>query len=229
MPSSRVADSDQFAVLRLEVIGQDSEDLLYFVRHCGLATETYTQRVEQVAVFDMGPPMHTPSSPGQMRVDVLGSAKLTDDECRKIENFIARHAGEHRSLELLKGRSLLGNVARMYCILPHSEPLLEEDCRYARTRFSCAGFVLEAYRFARISLVDLDSLPEVSWETVSAAYPDAANLIQRGRIDGESLGLIGEGKWPVLLCGYLFHSLNRDAASIRREPIRPTIDQATFP
>jgi len=230
VPSSRIAaDAEPFAILRLEVVGRDSDDLRHFVRHTGLAAADHALRDEQVAVIDMGPPLHSLTSPGVMRADVHGTANLTDDEQRKIETFIARHANEHRSLEMLRGRALLGTVAQMYCILPHAEPLREVDGRYARTRFSCAGYVLEAYRFARISLVDLDSLSPVPWETVSAAYPDAANLINRGLIDRESLGLIGEGPWPVLLCGYLFHALNRDAESIRQGPIRPTLDQARFP
>jgi hypothetical protein len=37
----------------------------------------------------------------------------------------------------------------------------------------------------------------------------------------ESFGLEGDGGWPVLLCGYLFHALDREADVIRREPYTP--------
>jgi hypothetical protein len=116
----------------------------------------------------------------------------------------------------------------MYCILPHAEPYREDDGRYVRTRFSCAGFVLEAYKLARIALLEPDGLPMVGMDVLRLAYPIQMRLLGSGRINADSLGLTGDGPWPVLLCGYLFHSLNRSANEIREQPYAPAAGDWLF-
>jgi hypothetical protein len=94
-------------------------------------------------------------------------------------------------------------------------------------RFSCAGFVAEAYERARIRLVREDRLPKVDLDLIKAAYPDFASWLDRSEFR-ESLGLEGDGDWPVLLCGYLFHAVNREADIIRREPYTPKPGDEVF-
>ncbi len=77
--------------------------------------------------------------------------------------------------------------------------------------------MFEAYKKARIRLLDLNDLPMVEMPTLALAYPHT-RLIESGRISADALGLGGRGPWPVLLCGYLFHALNRDADVIRKQP-----------
>jgi hypothetical protein len=59
-------------------------------------------------------------------------------------------------------------------------------------------------------------------------YPAEMQILEAGIIAADTLGLKGAGPWPVLLCGYLFHSLARTADEIREQPYSPTIDDRFF-
>jgi hypothetical protein len=65
-------------------------------------------------------------------------------------------------------------------------------------------------------------------EVIRSAYPRETRLSEAGRIDLVSLGLRGPGPWPVMLCGYLFHAVKRDAAAIRRSPYTPRPGDEVF-
>lgn len=123
---------------------------------------------------------------------------------------------------------LIQAAPQMYCVYPHVSALHEDDGRYARTRFSCAGFVLEAYNKARIKLLDLSGLPMVDMAVIALAYPQQTRLIENGRVSADAMGLEGNGPWPVLLCGYLFHALNRDPDAIRQVSYTPSIADRHF-
>lgn len=219
MPSYRVS-ATKLALSRFDVVGEDGAES-GFIGHVGLAEVAGPHDRAEVRILDMGPPLHAIGTSGQVRGDAVGSASLTDDEMRKIATFVDRHANEHLLFSQLSGRQLLKMAPTMYCILPHASPLHEDDGRYTRTRFSCAGFVLEAYRRARIRLLDLNGLPLVDMAIIAAAYPRQTQLLKRGLIRAEDLGLAGDGPWPVLLCGYLFHALNRAEDVLRREVYSP--------
>lgn len=162
-----------------------------------------------------------------MKGEVVGSAALSDDEVQKIRTFVDRHASEHAAFAQFGMAELMRSAPEMYCILPHAAPFCEDDGRYVRMRFSCVGFVLEAYRMARISLLRLDDLPLVEMADIAAAYPQT-RLIRCGAISANALGLDGNGPWPVLLCGYVFHSLNRDRDVIRQVEYEPTASDRHF-
>ncbi len=123
---------------------------------------------------------------------------------------------------------LIKAAPQMYCVHPHASPFYEDDGRYARMRFSCAGFVFEAYKKARIELLDSNDLPMVDIAVIRLAYPGHVRLMEAGKISPEALGLEGSGPWPVLLCGYLFHALNRNADVIRHEPYAPSFVDRYF-
>jgi len=216
--SHRVTEST-LSLSRFEVVGQDGAES-GFIGHAGLAESAGSHDAAGVPVLDMGPPLHGHDNAGKVRVDVVGSATLTDDEVQKIKTFVDRHANEHAVFSEISRNQLIQMAPQMYRVLPHASPLYEDDGRYARTRFSCAGFVLEAYNRARIRLLDLNAIPMVDMAIIAAAYPQA-RLIDRGLISSEDLGLCGNGPWPVLLCGYLFHALDREADVIRREAYPP--------
>lgn len=164
-----------------------------------------------------------------MTANVVGSASLTDDEVQKIRTFIDRHALEHKAFGELRLNRLIDAVPKIYCIYPHVVPFHEEDGRYARTRFSCSGFVFEAYRKARIILLEIADLPDAGLPEIQVAYQGHLALLQRHGSGAAVLGLDGDGPWKVLFCGYLFHALNRDAASIRGTPYTPRIEDRYFP
>jgi len=67
----------------------------------------------------------------------------------------------------------------------------------------------------------MNALPMIDMAVIKRAYPVQVGLMDKGSIEPEALGLEGEGPWPVMLCGYLFHALNRDADVIRRETYIP--------
>jgi hypothetical protein len=205
VPSQRI-NNPHVEVVAYDVIGMDG-DQAGFIRHAGLASSSATHDRESVAVTDMAPPLRVP---GYMKADAIGTAELTEDEARKIKDFLDRHEGEHQSVQNLNPRKF----PQVYCIAPHAAPLYEADGRYARMRFSCAGFVFEAYKRASIQLLDEDRLPAIGLDQIKQAYADVAAILDRP-VFRESMGLAGSGPWPVMLCGYLFHSLARDAAAIR--------------
>lgn len=219
MPSYRVAGST-LSLNIFDVVGQDGDEP-NFVGHTGLAESASTQQVAKVSVLDMGPPLHGQGGSAHLTANVVGSAILNDDEVQKIKTFVDRHANEHQVFVHFNASQLLIAAPQMYCIHPHVSPLHESDGRYARTRFSCAGFVFEAYKKARITFLDSNALPMVDLAVVRKAYPRQIRLMEDGRISPEALGLQGTGPWPVLLCGYLFHALNRDVDVIRREQYAP--------
>ncbi len=225
MPSYRT-DPAPVSLGLYDVVGADGNHV-GFICHAGLAESAGTHDVRDVAVLDMGPPLRAEGRGGRLHASAVGSAELTDDELRKIKTFVDRHANEHQPLSQLGGSRLRKSAPQMYCICPHSVPLYEDDGRYARMRFSCAGFVFEAYKAARILLLDTKALPVVDMAAITTAYPPA-RLIERGKVSGESLGLEGNGPWPVLFCGYLFHALGRNANLIRQQPYTPNADDQYF-
>lgn len=203
-----------------DVVGSDGERPR-FICHVGLAESEAVCESTAVPVLDMSPPLHAHGRAISIAAHAVGRAELSDDEVQKIRTFVDQHASEHLALMSLGTTAVLRRAAEMYCVHPHAAPFTEEDGRYARMRFSCAGFVFEAYKFARIVLVDLETMPLVDLQLIESAYPTQFRWLQSGRITLDSLGLHGTGPWPVLLCGYLFHSLDRQPESIRSDAYGP--------
>ncbi len=203
-----------------DVIAQDG-DSPHFIRHVGLASKPGTHKRDEVEVAHMGPPLLSIAS---MTADAVGNARLTDGEIRKIKDYIDRHDSEHQAVT----RVSRANISQMYCIVPHVIPFREEDGRYVRMRFSCAGFVFEAYRRARIRLLEESQLPLITLDQIKQAYPDSAKILDVPKFR-EAMGLMGSGPWPVMLCGYLLHSLNRDEALIRAHPHLAGSGEENFP
>lgn len=226
MPSFRIEGSS-VSLSVFDVVGMDGDEPC-FIAHAGLAESALSCEVHAVPVFDMGPPLRIRGRAAAIRADAIGSAELGVDELQKIRVFIDLHAGEHASLMQLSPREVLYRAPEMYCIFPHAEERCEDDGRYARTRFSCAGFALEAYKSAGITLLYADALPAVGMDVLRRAYPEHIRRLESGKIAPDSLGLTGTGPWPVLLCGYLFHSLARTADEIREQPYLPTVEDRFF-
>ncbi len=96
-------------------------------------------------------------------------------------------------------------------------------------KFSCVGFVCECYQEgADIQLLNLDpsKFPEVNLATLTNSYGDGVQD-ERRRVQA---GIEGEEPWRIALAGYVLHSLNRSAQTVRETAYTPTsIDEASFP
>ena len=139
-------------------------------------------------------------APRPMRADVVGSAALTDDEAQKIK--LHRSSPKRASVvPAIRRTELITVAANVLRLRPHAKPFYEEDGRYARMRFSCAGFVLEAYKKARIKLLDPNALPTVDIAVIRLCYPLQIRLMDNGRVSRDDLGLAGDGPWPCSFAG----------------------------
>lgn len=207
-----------------DVLGATQGTEADFVVHAGLSNGGDVIH-GMAEVIDMGPPLHSSDQPYRMSVAAAGQAELTDDEVQKIRTFVDRHANEHQAYAAARAREVFRRIPEMYIVLPHAAPLLEADGRYARVRFSCAGFVVEAYKAARIPTVDTESLPNVDLREIELAYPEIEN---RPRLRN-AVGLTDDGPWPVLLCGYLFHALDRTPEAIRQVAYVPQLEDRYYP
>lgn len=208
--ASQRAVAPQVRVDTFDLVGSDG-NVHGFVQHAGIAAQAGIFPRDAVDAIDMAPPLRMP---GQMPVDVTGSASLSDDDVRIIQDFIDRHALEHEIVRHLRPTEIIRRAAEMYTILPHAAPLKESNGKSPRTRFSCGGFALEAYRRAGVRLVDPETLPRVTLDDLKVAYPAFRKRLENPDFRS-SMGLGGEGPWPILLCGYLFHALNRDTSLLR--------------
>ena len=230
MPSRREADQD-VTLTPLDIVAKNGQQP-DFLGHTGLARDAAAQRRDAVPVYHMGPPLEVD---GHMPADVVGSAGLSVGETARLRDFIARHAGEHaaaaqtfRNLRRQRTiRELLELLPQLYCIYPHAEPFYEADDRYPRMRFSCAGFVFEAYREARIPLFDESQLPPIDLARIKKAYPRFAKYLDD--LDfRQKMGLKSGDQWPVMLCGYLLQATNRENAAIRQGEYSPREGDENF-
>ena len=200
------------------ILGEcDTDD---FVRHVAIAAEGWSHNRMSFPVVHMGPPLNRG---GAMRADAVGTVVLTVDELEVIKRFAQLHISEHGSTKFCRT-----NSHQFYCIHPHASPFSESDGRYVRTRFSCVGFVYECYKQAGIQLLDVTNQPVVDLDRIRNCYPVFSRLLDITK-SRNLMGLTGDGPWPVMLCGYLFHSLARGDDEIRSTPYCPQASDAHFP
>jgi hypothetical protein len=190
----------------------------------------------QTFVYQCNPPIisgeltQTRNSESQAKcssIDILADINLDLDEENMIETWLAGVDRENYELN--------GTNFQQYHLVPHMSYASTETGRSIRRRFSCAGFVLEAYRSAEIDLITTDSastessLPIVELETLRHAYSDLFWILDNPRIHQRfdfrgisDLGLEEGTNWRILLPGYLFHSTVRvTSADARPSPYTP--------
>ena len=214
LPASRINNAGPIPISQFDLIGQDG--FKPFVRHVGLAGDTGAFAPTGLAVKHMGPPLESTN----MNCDVLGTAELAVDEVRLVALFVDRNQDEHDSRQLAPGDA--------YCVHPHVDPVRADDGTIEYFRYSCAGFAVMAYAEADIQLLDLAALPAVTLDTIADAYPDHAQVLRRRVATRAKFGLTGNGPWPVLMCGYLFHSLKRPIGTLRTTPYVPVAADIDF-
>jgi hypothetical protein len=227
MPASRVV-TDEVTLAAYDVVAKDGVTPT-FIAHVGLAQSGGTQPAVNLAIYDMSPPLHGPDYATTINVTAFGVAELNNDEIQKIRTFLDLQSSEHEVIRQLSSADVLRHIREIYTIYPHATPATQDDGRYSRMRFSCAGFVFEAYSAARIKLLDPSQLPYIDLRTINDAYPNETRLIGRGLVRHEDLGLGGDGPWPVLLCGYLLNSLCRAAVAVRADVYSVSAGDECFP
>jgi hypothetical protein len=148
---------------------------------------------------------------------------LTVDEQLQIGLFSDEVESEYEAARLGKFRD-------QYIICPHLKEVHREDQTVLYHRFSCAGFVLEAFREAEINILwtDLAPLPLVGPDALKTQYPEFAKILDRLR-EREKLGIPGDGPWPVVLAGYVLNALARPEREIRNTPYLPRAGNEFFP
>lgn len=218
MPAIRVG-SRRIDVTLHDAIGEDGSDQR-FVVHLALASEAVYGVLPQqeVRVHHVAPPAE-----GTMAVDVVGSAGLTHDDAKAIEDFLNRHLLE------VQAEAMRDRFSR-YVLCPHVAPVFGDDGEVIYVRFNCAGFVVEAYKEAGIQLVDTDALPRIERDRLAIAY----SVVRSPRFEKLNRqygwGLDDrEDRWPVLMPGYVLHAFDRTCEEIRSTPYRPQLGDEVFP
>ena len=181
------------------------------VYHVGLLAEKVRVTTGQASVHHMGPPMELP---GQIDSHVAGWLDdLSDDERTGIDDWLA----EVRTR--LDAGLLRGFAAYV------AAPSVVRDTSTGRmiaVRYSCAGFVAEAYREgAGVTLVVDDGvLPAAERDLLERVWG-----VREVRA-GARFGLEGLGPWRVLLPGYLLHAMRAGRTAL---PYSPSLADALFP
>lgn len=222
MPAQRLND-EPVSVRKYDVAGKDADSgsLANFVGHVGLFGDDRGQlrRDDRQPLVHMGPPLGV--NEGEHAVHCVGSAGLTTDDILQIQVFVDERAGEYEATKIRQ------DIRAQYCVRPHVEAHREPNGTVTYWKYSCAGFVIEAYRYVGLDLLitDEERLPPVDLRLLVAAYPDiAASARLRARFN-----LQGDGPWKVVLAGYVLNALDRSVEAIQRAPYQPVSGDAFFP
>lgn len=203
-----------------DAVGIDSDKSKWFIRHVGMSLEQvdFAQgKLLQLRMVDMEPPLVDPASSKTKQVDVVGTATLSSDDVSIMNTFICEQLEEYESLKTASHEQ--------YIVHPH---YVKGDGTISARRYSCAGFVYECYLDTGLTLVDVNALPPVDEKTLILVYPILPRILSNPKLRA-SVGLAANGPWPVLLPGYLFHSLSRGADHIRQAAYQPKPGDECFP
>lgn len=169
----------------------------------------------QVPVSHMRPPL---SSDTQI-VHFIGSAELDASERRLVKDFVD---SQKRAVSALKLRQRI----EQYAIHQENDDISPDD---TLPRFSCATYVTNAYEQAAIALID-DSVPLKTLDDLKRTYTNPIVLSALDDPDRRVQIGIGNGtSWPIVMVGYLLHSLARTPQEIRTTPYRPLEGDENFP
>ena len=208
-------------VRMFDVVGVDAEADPGFTRHVALAGEGLEVGPAPVLLklIHMKPPLRRDASASPIHSH--GSAGLNVDETLQIGVFIDENESE---MEAAKVRD---RAKDQYVIDPHATG---PDGTIKYRRYSCAGFVIEAYRDAGIDLLTTarSDLPAVNISTLQRQYPDLSDALNHPKFR-ERFGLKGEGPWNVVLAGYVLNSMARTEAEIRARSYTPSPGDEYFP
>lgn len=223
MPAIRFA-GETVRIRAMDVLGMDGAPPgSNYIRHAGLAGDghaSYNPSHAVLTIIDMQPPLQRGSG---RKCDVHGTAEVSDDESRRIAVFVDSIEGEYQAQ---------GVRERCYVAHPPAAPVRARDGTIRYTRFSCAGFVREAYRRVGIELIEEPDteFPRMSLEMLCNSYPDQAVALRNPRVRS-LIGLesMPAETLPILLPGHLINSLARHVSEIRSTPFSPRPGDECFP
>jgi hypothetical protein len=230
MPAWRV--NHRSLVLRqYDVGGVDSPHVASSVQHLVLSQEEradITKSDAFIAAVHMGPPLR--STPRlAYAIDSFGTVSLEPGEIRQVMEFVDERLLEFQAQRKRTERPSLRRQAEdQYIIDPASK---EPDSSKPYWRFSCAGFVMEAYSWAGLQLLvdrNTHGFPTVTVDRLKEAYPSHADDLEDPDFRAR-MGLIGDGPWAVVLAGYIINALNRISTDIRSTPYLPNQGDCCFP
>ncbi len=221
MPA-HLLDTDPSHVLPFDVLAKGSGPLL---THAMLFAEEKAKvdvtLATQLQVVHMGPPLETSIN----TATVVGTAELRPGEVIKIKGFVEENAREIKAeRERIKRLKQAYHPFAQYVIHPHQ---IAPSADYSLWRYSCAGYVATAYENAGLKLL-LKQFPMKSVADLKNLYPTHAHVLD-DQAKREALGLKGGNEWPVMLVGYLIHSLARPAQVIRDSAYQPKLNDEFFP
>jgi len=219
MPAWTLTD-EPTTIHPFDVLGQ-SDGTSHLMVHALLCNETESRtdvtKQSNIRCTHMGPPLGQRSS----SCDAVGSAGLNDTHRRKIKVFVDDRLME-RAAEKKRGR--LNDLIAEYRIHPSATRPSRE---FPLWRFSCVGFVLEAYNAAGIRLLGAP-LPFKTLDELKQLYPRHARHLDDS--DNRTRLGIGEGdRWPVALVGYVLNSLSRAVKQIHSDEYVPQPGDEYFP
>jgi len=221
MPTWRLGTAP-IAIRRFDVIGKNTSREPDFIGHVALAAEERASYVASalLPVLHMRPPLERA---GACYANCFGTAGLTVDEQLQIGLFSDEVESEYEAARL-------GNWRQQFVICPHVDDVHRDDRTVIYRRFSCVGFVLEAYREAEVNVMwtDFAPLPLVGLDALKTQYPDVAQLLDSPKVR-EKLGIGGDGPWPVVLAGYVLNALARPEKEIRTTPYLARAGDEFFP
>lgn len=196
-----------------------------FLAHAILCDEeaerTIDAKTANVHAVQMGPPLRRSIT----LAHVVATASLSDIEKRQIKSFVDDRLLERKAhVARLAQRGDKWGAESEYTICPHARA---PDGDVPMWRFSCTGFVIQAYAEAGIVLLS-DDVPSVTLETVKEAYSWAQHRLS-DPVFRAQMGIGNGESWPVVFVGYVIHSLSRDPAEIRRQPYRPISGNEFYP
>jgi len=195
---------EPIAFRRHAIVG-NYDEVRPFVKHTGLLKENQSiQGEEKLSLNHMGPPLN---ANGSDISHLVGQIELANEEIEAIDDWLASVSTQYRDLHVLD--------LQQYVVCPHMKWVVSEEGRRIRQRFSCVGYVLEAYRAAEIELISVDNVPLADKEVLLQSYPVFQKIAARPRVSQklgfkgfDDLGVSGDGPWQVVLAGYLFHAVN---------------------
>jgi len=224
MPARRL-DHRPVVIRKNDLVAMDVENAPGFIGHVALAAQAHpglTSR-DTLRVTDMQPPLVRGRD--HEFIAAHGTVPLTDDETEVVGVFIDRSESEYIAANR--------DSRSQYVVRPHHAPVRSLDGTVICHRYSCGGFVLEAYRFAGLDLVVTgeEALPSIALETLLQAYAgeEHERVLSTPRLRERLLGLGGDGPWRILLAGYLLHSLARSETDIRQGAYRPRPGDEYYP
>lgn len=223
MPAQRLG-TEPVDIRQYDVVGLDAGPATpHFVRHLALAADSRTGHAppDPLPLTHMGPPLAV--GEGGHVVHVHGTIPPGPDHAEQVGLFVEETRAEYAAHQR-RGRD-------QYCVHPHVSPVVAADGTVVTHRYSCAGFVVEAYRAAGVDLVVTDEarLPGATLDARLAAYPDFHSVLTNPAQRARRAGLHGDGPWPVVLPGYVLHALNRPTDDIRAGPHLPQPGDECFP